>query len=112
MSNNERGRDQGAEPNTSDAPLMPSAEETEVEVLGAVLKKGETWWSALKMGAGGDHPEELFWDDRNRIVAECIDALTEEGKKVTIPTVTDRLRNTGNEEAFTRSEERRVGKRV
>lgn len=80
---------------------MPSSEETEAEVLGAILRKGETWWNAIKMGAGGDRPDDLFWDDRNRIIAESIESLADEGKKVTVPSVVDRLRATGNEELFT-----------
>lgn len=86
--------------NSSSVPLMPSSEETEAEVLGAILRKGESWWNSIKMGAGGDQPDELFWDDRNRIIAEAIGSLADEGKKVIVSSVVDRLRATGNDEVF------------
>ena len=98
--NDERDdRQEGTRPDSSaGVPLMPSSEETEEK---SSVRFSARVSPAERIRSQAEIDLTTSSDYRNRIIAESIESLADEGKKVTVPSVVDRLRATGNEEPST-----------
>lgn len=62
----------------SEDEIVPSAPETEASALSYLIAEGPQWWPVLKVQAGDD-PLELFFSQKNRLVARAMDRLCEIG---------------------------------
>lgn len=70
---------------------LPSAVETEEDILGTCLQEGNVWWHKVEQAAEGVPIEELFFNNEHRIVAKSMSELYHNKTPITLSTLTDSL---------------------
>ena len=70
---------------------LPSAVETEQDVLGTCLQEGAVWWRKVEQAAEGVEIDDLFFESDHRLVAKAISSLFNNGSHITVSSVTDEV---------------------
>lgn len=70
---------------------LPSAAETEQDVLGTCLQEGAVWWRKVEQASEGVDIADLFFDQDHRLVARAISSLYNNGSNINVSSVTDEV---------------------
>lgn len=70
---------------------LPSAVETEQDILGTCLQEGAVWWRKVEQAAEGIDIIDLFFEPDHRLVARAMSSLYNNDKHITVSSVTDEV---------------------